>query len=202
MPLVESQPDALAYTYARSLFELAQAKGGRASIEGVLGQLEDILELARTDARFNEFLASRILPAEKRALSIRAILQGRADPLVVNFLCVVNDKGRLGHLPAIIGAFDELAQDAFGRVEVDVFTAEPLSTDSMNAIRTQLASSLGKEIVLHPYTDHTMIGGVKFRIGDQLVDASVATQLRRLRDQLEGHGAAALRARAKNALGE
>jgi hypothetical protein len=47
-----------------------------------------------------------------------------------------------------------------------------------------------------------MIGGVKFRIGDQLVDASVATQLRRLRDQLEGHGAAALRARAKNALGE
>ena len=38
--------------------------------------------------------------------------------------------------------------------------------------------------IVHPYTDNTMIGGVKFRIGDQLIDASLATQLRQFRDRL------------------
>lgn len=202
MPLIESQPDALAHTYARSLFELVDSKGGRGAIETILGQLEDILELARTDANFSEFLASRVVPSGQRSASIKKIFTNRADPLVVNFLCVLNTKGRLSHLPAIIAAFDALAQERFGRVEVDVYTAEPLSPDSLNGIRSKLSASLGKDIVLHPYTDAAMIGGVKFRIGDQLVDASVATQLRHMRDTLDSTGAAKLRARAKDALGE
>ena len=202
MPLIESQPDALAHTYARSLFELVDSKGGRGAIETILGQLEDILELARTDANFSEFLASRVVPSGQRSASIKKIFTNRADPLVVNFLCVLNTKGRLSHLPAIIAAFDALAQERFGRVEVDVYTAEPLSPDSLNGIRSKLSASLGKDIVLHPYTDSAMIGGVKFRIGDQLVDASVATQLRHMRDTLDSTGAAKLRARAKDALGE
>lgn len=202
MPLIESQPDALAHTYARSLFELVDAKGGRAAVETILGQLEDILELARHDARFNEFLASRIVPSGQRSASLQQIFANRADPLVVNFLRVVNDKGRLSHLPAIVAAFDALAQEKFGRVEVDVFTAEPLTSEGLSSIKNKLASSLGKDIVLHPYTDSSMIGGVKFRIGDQLVDASIATQLRHLRDKLDGQGASHLRSRARNALGE
>ncbi len=202
MPLIESQPDALAHTYARSLFELVNGKGGRGAIETILGQLEDILELARTDASFNEFLASRVVPTGQRSASIQKIFANRADPLVVNFLCVLNKKGRLSHLPAIVAAFDALAQEMFGRVEVDVFTAEPLNADSLAGIKSKLATSLGKDIVLHPYTDSAMIGGVKFRIGDQLVDASVATQLRHMRDTLDSTGAAKLRARAKDAIGE
>ncbi|MCG3124928.1 MAG: ATP synthase subunit delta [Phycisphaerales bacterium] len=40
-----------------------------------------------------------------------------------------------------------------------------------------------------------MIGGVKLRIGDQLIDGSLATRLRKLKDQLATSGTAALRAR-------
>lgn len=202
MPLIESQPDALAHIYARSLFELAETKGGRPMIESVLGQLEDILELARTDAKFNEFLASRALPAKQRDESLTRIFTGRTDPVVVNFLRTLNEKGRLGHLPAIVAAFDAQAQAKFGRVEVDVYTAEPLSAEGLASIRQKLSTSLNKDVVVHPYTDASMIGGVKFRIGDQLVDASIATQVRRLRDQLESHGAAELRSRASRAIGE
>jgi F-type H+-transporting ATPase subunit delta len=202
MPLIESQPDALANTYARALFDTVDARGGRGAIESAIGQLEDILELARQDARFSEFLASRVVPAGQRGEALRRMLAGRADEMVINFLLVINAKGRLSHLSAIVAAFDSLAQARFGRVEIDVFTAEPLSADALGGVRSKLSATLGKDVVLHPYTDASMIGGVKFRIGDQLVDASVATQLRNLRDQLDGRGASELRARAKNALGE
>jgi len=202
MPLIEAQPDALAQRYARSLFELTQAKGGRDAIESVLGQLEDLLEIARSDPRFSEFLASRVLPSKSRGVSIKKIFDGRVDPLVLNFLLVLNDKGRLAHLAPIVGAFDAMAQDIFGRVEVDVYTAAPASGEELAGIKKNLEAKLGKDVIVHPYTDGSMIGGVKLRIGDQLIDGSIATRLRRMKQRLATDGMAEFRARAEKILGD
>ncbi len=202
MPLIEAQPDALAQRYARSILELAEEKGGRDKIELVLGQLEDVLELARSDAHFSEFLASRVIPATSRAASIKRIFDGRIDPLVLNFLLVLNDKGRLARLAPIIDAFDALAQDKFGRVEVDVYTAAPASGEELAGIKKSLEAKLGKIVIVHPYTDASMIGGVKLRIGDKLIDGSVATRLRRMKQRLATDGMAEIRARTKRILGD
>lgn len=193
MPLVDHPPDALAAIYAKSLFQLAMDGGGREGAEGSLAELEAILEIARADPRFGEFLSSRVLPVSKRAESIERIFKGRISDLTLRFLQVLNDKGRLGHLHAIVGSFDALAQEAFGRVEVDVFTAAPLNADEMREVKQRLDKALGREAIIHAYTDPAMLGGVKFRVGDRLVDGSLATQLRRLRDKLEAGGSAALR---------
>jgi hypothetical protein len=40
-----------------------------------------------------------------------------------------------------------------------------------------------------------MIGGVKLRIGDQLIDGSVAAQLRQMRDKINVDGMANLRSK-------
>lgn len=196
MPLIEAQPDALAKVYASSLFELAQADGGRDRTEDVLGELEAVLEAARADATFNEFLASRVLPAKSREQSLRTIFEGKMSPLTLNFLRLLNDKGRLSHLPAITAALDSMVQEAFGRVEVDVYTAESLDDAGKTAIRDRVASKLGKEVVLHAYVEPAMLGGIKLRIGDQLVDDSLATQLRRVRDKLVTDGGSRIRATA------
>lgn len=202
MPLTDTKPDAVAAVYARSLYELAEQRGGAAAVESALAQLEDVLELARHDARFSEFLASRVLSAEARDRSLRAIFDGRVDELVLRFLLVLNDKNRLGHLPAIAAAYDAMVQERLGRVEADVYTASAIDTAQLGAIRDRLAAKLGKDVIVHPYTDPAMIGGIRLRIGDQLIDASVATRLRRMRDQLANQGLARIKAGAQGLLGE
>jgi F-type H+-transporting ATPase subunit delta len=109
---------------------------------------------------------------------------------------VLNEKERLSHLPAITAAYDTLLQRAFGRVEVDVYTAAPLDAAEVNVIKTRLHAVLGKEPVLHAYTEPAMIGGIKLQIGDQLIDASISSGLRKMRDQMGTHGLAEIRARA------
>ncbi len=195
MPLIDAKPDAVAKVYAASLYDLADKAGGREQVESTLGQLEDVLELARQDARFSEFLASRVLSASSRERSLKKILEGRADDLVTRFLLVLNDKGRLGHLPAIVAAMDALVQERMGRVEVDVYTPGAIDTEQLTTIKERLGAKLGKDVIVHPYTDPSMIGGIRLRIGDQLIDASVATRLRRMRDQFAGQGLAQLKAR-------
>jgi F-type H+-transporting ATPase subunit delta len=195
MPLIDTPPDAAARVYARSLFELAEKQGGQTAIEETVAELEEILDIARSDPKFGEFLSSPSISTKDRAQAIKTIFSGRVSDLVQRFLLVLNEKGRIGHLPSIAAAFDQQSQEKFGRIEIDAFTAAPLPPEQVRQLRDRLGQAMGKEVVLHPYTDATMIGGVKFRIGDQLVDASVATRLRKMKDQLDTEGGAELRSR-------
>lgn len=194
MPLSVAPPDAVANSYARSLFELAGDAGGSA-VETTLSELQDILELARTDKKFNEFLASRTIATKARDASLVTILKGRCSDLTLRFLRVLNDKGRLSHLPAMVESLDSLVQEKFGRVEVDVITAETLPPEQIGQLAQRLGNALKKEVVIHSYVEPNMIGGVKFRMGDQLVDASIATRLNAMRDKLQNEGLAALRSK-------
>lgn len=194
MPLLETPPDALSDIYATSLFDVCQRGGGDKAVQETLDELEAILAMARKDTAFNEFLASRVLPAKNRAQSLKKIFEGKVSARTLTFLLVLNEKDRLGRLPGMVQAFHDKAQEAFGRIEVDVHTAGPISSADLDAIRDRLASALGKDVVAHHRSDPGMIGGLKLRFGDQLVDGSIATRLRRLRDQLSEDGAARIRA--------
>jgi len=195
MATTSTATDAVSRTYAQSLYELVNAKSGRAGVEETLGELEEILELTRSNERFREFLASPSLPAATRQVSLDRIFRGRVSELTLKFLQVLNEKGRLRAFAGIVSAFDSMVQSQFGRVEVDVMTAAALSPDEMEGVRRRLGESLKKDVVVHAYVEPAMLGGVKFRIGDQLIDGSVATRLRQLKDQLAGGGSSAMRAR-------
>ncbi|MDF1809120.1 MAG: ATP synthase F1 subunit delta [Phycisphaerales bacterium] len=200
MPLIEAQPDALANVYAKSLFELAQQQGGQANAESILGELEDIVELARNDRAFSELLASRLIDSGKRDASIERMFNGKVSPLTLNFLRQLNRKDRLANLSQITTAMDVLVQSQFGRIEVDVFTATPIGAGELESVRKQLSASLGKDVIMHPYTDSSMLGGIKLRMGDQLIDASIQAQLRKMRDDLLDTGSAQVRGRSNDIL--
>lgn len=196
MPLTDARPDALSETYAQSIYELASAQGGQNLVEQILGELEDVLELARADANFNEFLSSRVLKQGDRTNSLNAILSGKVHDLTLKTLLILNKKGRLSHLIPIVAALDVIVQREMGRVEVDLYTAAPIDSGELAKIKQQLNASLGKEAIVHPYTDSSMIGGVRLQIGDKLIDASLQTRLRKMRDQLAEDGGSSLRAAA------
>ncbi len=200
MPLIEAQPSALAKVYAKSLFELAHQQGGQTDTESVLGELEDIVELARSNKAFSELLASRLIDSGKRDASLERMFNGKVSPLTLNFLRQINRKGRLANLGQISVALDSLVQGQFGRIEVDVFTATPIGAGELESVRKQLSDSLGKDVIMHPYTDSSMLGGIKLRMGDQLVDASVQAQLRKMRDNLLDTGSDQVRGRSDELL--
>lgn len=188
-----AQTDALANLYARSLFELAQEAGGKDKILEVASEFEQLNEVLRTDKKIAAFFASPIIDKNQRSESLRRIFSDRITDLFLRFILVLNDKGRLQKLNGIATAFDQLVQEAFGKIEVDVYTAAPLDRQQLDSIRQRIQKAMNKEPVLHPYTEPAMIGGVKLRIGDRLIDGSVASRLRRMKQGLHAHGGSRLR---------
>jgi F-type H+-transporting ATPase subunit delta len=191
------QTDAVSRVYARSLFELAEQAGGQDTIAQVADELDTICNLLRADARLREFFSSPIVAMKARGESLRKIFTGRASDLTLRFLLVLNEAQRLGSLERIAATYEQMEHEKFGRVEVDVTTAEPLDASTLAQLKAKIQKSLGKEPVLHLYTNEKLIGGIQLRIGDQLIDSSVATRLKKMRTDLLQAGSSQIRANAK-----
>ncbi len=183
-----AQTDTLARIYARSLFDLCNEAGGRDKILEVADELEQVCELVRSDPSFREYLDSPVIDTARRGLGIRTIFADRVTDLVLRFMLVLNTNGRIGRIETIHAAFDEMVQEAWGRIEVDAWTAVPLDAESQNLLSSKLHEILGKEPVLHAWTDASLIGGIKIRIGDTLVDGSVAARLKQFERGLQVQG--------------
>lgn len=186
--------DAVARVYATSLLELAEAAGGDEKIAETGEQLAAVVEIVHSDPQFAEFLRSPIVKRSSRGDSIRRMLDGQVSDLLLRFLLVLNDKGRLGRLADVSAAFEEILNERFGKVEVDVFTVDGRLDDAqVSLLAGKIRSKLGKEPVFHQYKDPSLIGGLVLRVGDQLIDGSVRGRLRGLRESLLGRGTAAIR---------
>ena len=175
-----THPSPTAVTYARSLLELAQER----NIAQPIGQeLDEIKQVLDANPTFREFLKDPGIGAEERTGVIDRVLRARVDPLLGNFLGVLNVHGRLGLLDEIATAYGDLLDELLGKIEVDVTVAQRLTPDELEQVRQRVGSALKKDAVVHQYVDESIIGGLVLRVGDKLIDASVRSQLETMRRQ-------------------
>ena len=178
---IQSQNASTAATYARSLLELAQERN---QAESIGKDLAGIAEVVKTNPTFSAFLRDPGINLAERARVIDTVLKPKIDPLLANFLGVLNVRNRLGLLEQIASTYDDLLDEAMGKIEVDVTTAQRLSPEELEQVREKISAALKKDAIIHQYVDESIIGGLVLRVGDKLIDASVETQLQTIKRQL------------------
>lgn len=171
--------------YARALFEMAEQQG---QLDAVADEMDQLADLMRRDPGLRRLLTSRSLNTADRAGAIERVFKGRVSDVLHRFLQVLNRKGRIVELAGIAQALTDLVHEHRGLIEVDVFVPQRLDESEAGQLAERLGQIMNKQVVLHQYVDEGLIGGLKLRVGDRLIDGSVATQLRRLRDRLERAG--------------
>ena len=171
----------VATAYAKPLLELANEQDQAESIGQELRALREVVE---SNPTFAEFLSNPGVSEAERGEVLKRTLEGRASPLMLNFLGVLNARGRAGLLAQVSQAYDDLLDELFGKIEVDVTVAERLGPEELEEVRRRVSEALGKEAVVHQYVDEAIIGGLLLRVQDRLIDASVRSQLRALRTQM------------------
>lgn len=172
--------DGLARNYADALLAAAGDDGG-----AVLDELEAILaEVVRGQPRFAELMAAPALGSADRDRVLVALFEGRARPTVVNFLRVLNRRGRFGLLAQVVARARAAWDRARGRRPVTVRSAIPLDDARLAALGARLAGLIGATPVLSVVVDPSLIAGLIVQVGDDVYDASVRSRLARLRDRL------------------
>lgn len=171
--------------YAAALVEMADEAG---ELDAVAEETAQLGELLAANADLANLLTNRILSTDERAGVIDRLFQGKVTDLLYRFLQVVNRKHRMAELPGIVNAFGKLFAERRGVLEIDAYVAQELDEEKLNRIAARIGEALGKQVVPHQHVDPALIGGLKLRIGDRLLDGSVAAQLKLLQQRMTAAG--------------
>jgi F-type H+-transporting ATPase subunit delta len=174
---------AIAKVYAEALFALASERGRREAFDREIAELAGVF---REQREIRNFFSSPGTPREEKLKVIDESIAPHVDDLAANFLRLLVRKGRELLFGRILEAYEDLVDAAEGRIEVRVRSAVELSDEVAGRITEELARMTGQTVQLQTEVDPGLIGGLAIRLGDRLLDASLATRLRRLRERALG----------------
>ena len=173
---------AAAKRYARAIFELAKEEGLVDRWAERLKTVRDIL--GRPEV--TNVLSNPTIDVRRREEAAAALLERHAGREVLNLARLLVGANRVAELDGIIEQFQLLADEDAGRVRATATTAVPLTRADAERLEASLSRRLGREVRLENRVDRSIVGGLVLRMGDRVIDASVAARLEQLRRQLAG----------------
>ena len=163
-----------------ALMRSAEEQGQLQTVEDELFRLGRIVA---GDAEFEQTLSDKTAePDAKRAL-LAQVLYGKVT--AVTEALASQAVARPAGMPA--DDFMEISRQAAelrGRAVAVVTSAEQLSEQQTEDLRGRLTSLYGREITVHNDVDPALLGGVVGRVGDEIIDGSVAGRLDAMRRTL------------------
>ena len=98
----------------------------------------------------------------------------------MNFVSLLSQNSRLEALPEIKEQFQQKKQELEKVVEATITSAREISDEPLSAIKSALEDKLEQTVSIEVKMDETLIGGAKIQIGDNMIDASVRSQINEL----------------------
>ena len=82
---------------------------------------------------------------------------------------------RLSYIGSVTDNYVQLMKAKRGEVEATIISAEPLSKDMSEAMKSQFPK--GAKVVLKEMVNPTILGGLQIQIGDKFLDLSVTSRI-------------------------
>lgn len=181
----ELHTDNVGRVYAGSLLELSQEQG---AVDEIAEQVQGLLPMIAEGGELHRLLTNPAIADAERGTIVQHVFEGKVHPTLYKLLRVLGDKGRLGSLPQVAAGYLLAVAELRGQVEVIAYVARPLDESESVRVAEQVGQALGKTVNLTQKVDESLIGGMKIKIGDRLIDASVASQLRGMRNKMVAAG--------------
>ncbi|MGH7458032.1 MAG: ATP synthase F1 subunit delta [Longimicrobiaceae bacterium] len=173
----------VAQSYAETLLELAGQNG---EPEEFALELDGLAQLVRADAGVRRFMESPRIGAGEKKRVLRDALAGEVPELLLRFLLVVTEKRRERLIPQIAVAYRELLDREQGRIRAVVTLAVEAGDALQGEITEYLETRTGRTVIPEFRTDPSILGGIRVRLGDRVLDGSLRRRLAGMRARLLG----------------
>ena len=174
-----------AVRYARALFDVVlREHGDPAAIER---QLAEFVALLQANPALEKVMVNPAVPAPRKKAAIAELTQ-RAwlPPVLAKLLVLLAERDRFVLLPEILNSYRSRLLEHQNVVRAEVTSATTLSPGHVSQIQQSLAKATGRTVTLDAKVDPSILGGLVARIGSTVYDASLTTQLQKMKERLEG----------------
>ena len=171
-----SKGEDLAREYAQAAYQY--------TTQDWVGELKRLWDQLVTDPDLLDELADVGLPFSQRQARLDSLLSPDTRPDMKNYLSVLLRDGHLGLLDKVIADMTRLATRGPGAQVAYVISAVPLTREEQQEFRRRIHASYGSLMDLEFQIDASILGGVVIRVGDKVIDGSIAGKLEALHDRL------------------
>ncbi len=172
---------AVAKRYSQAMFALSIEQN---NLKKVLQDLNEVYNLVEEHQELKKALNNKLMPAELKEKIFRELFADEITPVSLNFLSLIFRKKREYILKEIVEQFTELANESAGIVKAKVKSAVELSPKETEELQQALNKATKKQVEIQLEIDEKVIAGLIVRIGDRIIDGSVATKLKLLEKHL------------------
>lgn len=165
------------------LLAAAETDGVIDSVEDELFRLERILD---NESSLTTLLDEATVGADRRAELIASVLDGKAHPLTVALVRHAVTTQRKRSILLALNDLIEAAGDRRSRSVARVVSAVELTDQQQGNLSEKLSAMYGRRIEVRYAVDPSIRGGLVVRVGDEVIDGSVATRLTQVRAAFAG----------------
>ena len=162
---------------------MTQAEG-----EGVLDDVEDELfrfgRLLDREPSLRAGLTDPGLPVERKTALLDSLLGGRAQAITQRLVGIAVTRRHQGSLESALDALSQLAAVRRQRYVAHVRVAVALDEAQQDRLAASLGRIYGRQVQLQIDVDPAVLGGVEVRVGDEVLNGTVARSLETVRRQL------------------
>jgi F-type H+-transporting ATPase subunit delta len=172
---------AISVRYAKAVFNLGKE-------QDVLSLLKNDMELlsaaCKQSAEFNQLLDSPVIPASQKISLFRKIFSQSVTEITMNLLELLSKNKREIFLESICRNVLALIRKEKNIKTAVLTTARKLDQENLQRIIKILEKELGASVELTEKVNQKIIGGLILSIDDKQYDASVSTQMKKIRQKL------------------
>jgi F-type H+-transporting ATPase subunit delta len=162
--------------YARAVWEVI--------LDRWMSALGEVSKTLAGDKKLGAVLADAGKSAADRAAALEKALPKNTPPEVLNLLKLMAENGDTSLLDEVAGRLAQVATGKATNLKAEITSAIELSDEEKQQIRQRLIAEHGEGLTFTFDVDPALLGGLRVRVGDHLVDNSVASRLAVLRESL------------------
>ncbi len=167
--------------YAKAFFLTAKEKK---LLDTFKTDIQLISEVCNSSTDFILLLESPVVKISLKEKLVTEIFKGKVHETTLNFLILIIRKKREVHIPGICRNFLELTRKDQNIKSALLVTATEVPAAMIDKISSLLEKQLKSKIELSGKVDENIIGGMVLRLEDIQYDASVATQIKKIKQKL------------------
>ena len=161
---------------------LLESSGDNA--DAVHTSLQQLDNLIKKDSRFRSLLQSKRISNEKRTEILREVLASSCHTIAIEFLGLIAEEKSVHLIRQVIKAYDALYKEKAGIVSVRAHVAQEMDTAEIDDLQQNLQRAMNKKADFKIKVDGQLLGGIKLRIENTFLDASLQSKLNRLQTEL------------------
>lgn len=163
---------------------LAENFSTNADLSQALAELEAIKECFEANSDLNLVIYHPSVKIEEKRNILKKSLEGKVSSPILNLILILLERGRLEIISELPKYLKETLFERQNKAQAVVQSANPLSEKQIEEIRADLEKIFEKKLELETEIDESLIAGVKVNIGDKVLDSSVKSKLKQMKQLL------------------